>query len=76
VRDGCTGRLLPVEAEAEAYAEVIAEIVRDGEVYHRLAISSRDEYEKRLNWDVFGSRLREILERIVANTDVVRLSNR
>lgn len=63
VENGKNGYLLPLEAGADDYASLIAEIYRDGERYARLARSSRTLFETRLNWDTWALTLRELLER-------------
>jgi glycosyltransferase involved in cell wall biosynthesis len=61
VRDGENGYVLPFEARGEAYARVIAELYRDEQRYRQLAQSSRAAFEERLNWDVWGRRVHDIL---------------
>lgn len=67
VRDGENGFLLSLEARGAQYAELIARVYRDDQLYASLVKSSRAAYEERLNWDAWGitvSRLiREMLER-------------
>jgi glycosyltransferase involved in cell wall biosynthesis len=58
---GITGWILPVEADARAYADVIGRCFSDQEAYRRLARSSRAYYEDNLTWDAFGDKLMEIL---------------
>ncbi len=61
VVDGKNGFTLPYEAGGEAYARVIAELFDDPARYARLCESSREEFERRLNWDVWGARVAEIV---------------
>jgi len=62
VREGKNGFLLPAEATAADYAEKIITVFDDPAYYLKLRRSSRDEYEKRLNWDVWGERVNKIFE--------------
>ncbi len=52
VKNGVNGSLLPFDAPAGAYAELIRRIIVDqtGE-YRRLCSGARREYEERLNWE-------------------------
>lgn len=61
VRNGENGYLLPHEARGEAYAEVIARLYRDDEQYTRLVLTGRAVFEERLNWDVWGITVQQIL---------------
>lgn len=65
VKDGENGFLLALDANPEAYARVIADLYRDDERYYRLVRSSRDRFERELNWTVWGQRvaagMREVL---------------
>ncbi|HRE57068.1 MAG TPA: glycosyltransferase family 4 protein [Candidatus Kapabacteria bacterium] len=54
VREGKNGHLLPPDADAIDYAKLIAEIWEDQQRYCALSLSSRKEYEQRLNWKVWA----------------------
>lgn len=66
VREGKNGFLLPHDATAEEYAEKIKSVFNDIEKYIELRKSSRKEYEKRLNRDVWAERVNKILDETVA----------
>ena len=61
------GFLLPPDATAEDYAEKIKSVFCDKKKYIELRKSSRQEYETRLNWDVWGEKVNKILEETVEN---------
>lgn len=67
IRKGKNGFLLPATATAEDYAEKIKSVFGDKEKYIELRKSSRNEYETRLNWDVWGKKVNKILEDTVLN---------
>lgn len=67
VRDGKNGYLLPLEAGAEKYADKIMELWSAPEQYRALRLSSRKEYETRLNWDVWLERVNKIFEETLAD---------
>jgi glycosyltransferase involved in cell wall biosynthesis len=66
VRDEVNGLLLPADAEAAAYASRIRKVLEQPGRYRELCISSRDEYETRLNWDRWASRMLEIFAAVKA----------
>lgn len=57
VRDGINGLCLPPEAGAGEYAERIIDLMHSPERYRSLCVSSRDEYETRLNWDTWAAQM-------------------
>lgn len=57
IRDGETGFVMPQNAAAGDYAELIAGVFSDEEAYRNLAVSARNDFEDRLNWDRFGRSL-------------------
>ena len=62
VRDGVNGYCLPYQARGEVYADKIAEIFSDKERYRALVVSSRDRYEKSLNWDKWAEVFAKVYE--------------
>lgn len=62
LRNGINGFLMPYEARGEAYADKIMEIIAVPEQYHTLVVSSRDEFERRLNWDAWGRSMRSVFD--------------
>ena len=66
IRDGVNGFLMSPEATADDYAAKIRSTFQDKELYRRLRVSSRREYETRLNWNVWGTRVTDILTDLLA----------
>ncbi|MDN5869431.1 MAG: glycosyltransferase family 4 protein [Nitrococcus sp.] len=64
VREGITGAALPQDSLPETFAQTIGQLLSDPVRYRRLALSSRDEYEARLNWRTFAQRFFEHAQRI------------
>ncbi len=58
------GYLFSVDAEAEEYAEKIIELWEDPSAYRALCLSTRRRYEKHLNWDTWGERVRQVANRL------------
>lgn len=64
VHEGINGHLLPIEASADAYADLIWSIWSDQARYERLRQSSRDRYDRELNWSSWLSAVTPIIKRI------------
>lgn len=65
LRPGVNGFLLPYEAGGQAYADKIASILAEPDHYAALVVSSRDEYERSLNWDAWGRSMRSVIEQVL-----------
>ncbi len=59
--NGENGFTLPYDARGNAYADVIARIYWDTDLYRHLVQSSRAAFEERLNWDIWGMVTSEVL---------------
>jgi glycosyltransferase involved in cell wall biosynthesis len=70
VRNGQNGFLFDLDASDTAYAQTIERLFHDYANYRTLAHTAHDEFTSRLNWDVAGTRVREILTRIVDSQPV------
>jgi glycosyltransferase involved in cell wall biosynthesis len=62
VRNGENGYVLPYSASGNDYARIIAHVYRDRARYTRLVVSSRAAYERRMNWDVWASSVKRVVE--------------
>jgi glycosyltransferase involved in cell wall biosynthesis len=65
VTDGINGLLFAVDESAAAYCSHIQRLFGSTSEYERLALSSFKEYCERLNWEVAGQRVRELIEEAV-----------
>lgn len=65
VRDGINGFTLDVNADPEEYAELIEKCFLDKSKYREIALSSFQEYQDRLNWDVSGQVVNELLMKLL-----------
>ena len=61
IRNGENGYMLSLAARGDEYADLIANIYQDEQHYLRLVQSSRAAFEERLNWDVWGCSVHDIL---------------
>lgn len=57
VLDGETGRILPADADGQAYADAVAELIDDPDRLGAMRRASRRRYEEELNWDVWARRV-------------------
>jgi glycosyltransferase involved in cell wall biosynthesis len=64
IRDGETGVLVPPHATKSDYAAVIAEIFNDPDRLARMKRSSRDAFEARLNWQAWGRRVSDLIQKL------------
>ena len=75
VREGVNGYLLPSDATAADYAKKIRSVFEDKEGYRELRLSSRKEYETRLNWDVWGQNVIPMMEDLVRKNKAEKVEN-
>lgn len=66
IKNGKNGFLLPPEDQAEDYADLIESIFINKSFYKKLRKTSRNEFDERLNWDVWSSKTNKVLEEVLA----------
>jgi hypothetical protein len=57
--------LLPADARGDAYADKIIDVMADPAGYDALVVSTRNEFEDKLNWDAWGRAMRPIFEKVL-----------
>lgn len=67
VRNGKNGFLMPPDASASEYAEMIKKIYNDKESYLLLRNKSRKEFETRLDWKVWLTKINVLLEKLLSD---------
>lgn len=65
VKNGENGFMLPLNARGQEYAEVIAKVYSDDQLYSELVRSSRAAFENRLNWDAWGISVKSLLDEFI-----------
>lgn len=65
VQEGRNGHLLPLEAQGENYAELIASILKDRSRYRALQEGSRKAFEETLNWNTWGERASKLIASVL-----------
>ena len=69
VRHGHSGWLLPPVAEPQAFAERIAAIFNNRELYSQMAMAAREDFEVRLNWPAFCAHLASVVKSVAGPAD-------
>ena len=61
IKDNFNGKTFSPEANISEYCNYIASLMTNYSEYKRLALSSFNEYQSRLNWDVAGKAVKNLL---------------
>jgi glycosyltransferase involved in cell wall biosynthesis len=61
ITNNVNGFMLPLSATGEDFAKVIFEIYFDDNRYKKMSWTSRETYEKKLNWDIWSQISRKIV---------------
>ncbi|RZK45255.1 MAG: glycosyltransferase [Hymenobacter sp.] len=64
VEDGVNGFKLPLSAQGNDYAKLIAGIYANKDSYLKLSISAREYYEKVINWTVWSKKVRNLFDNL------------
>lgn len=62
IKNGINGQMFPNRNNIDSYCSYIKNIMLNYESYQQLALSSFQEYQSRLNWEVSGMNVKKILE--------------
>ncbi|MEM8677646.1 MAG: glycosyltransferase family 4 protein [Cyanobacteria bacterium P01_G01_bin.67] len=65
VKDGENGKLFAPDSEISEYCGYIQALMSNYDQYRSLAYSALDTYESRLNWQVAGEKVKELLAEII-----------
>ncbi len=66
VQDGVTGLLLPIDAQAEAYADRILQVWQNSAAYNAMQVAARIDFQERLNWQAWGEALEGAVDQAIA----------
>jgi glycosyltransferase involved in cell wall biosynthesis len=75
IKDGHNGYALDYNDDHKKYGEKIIEIYNSDDVYYKMVESSRKEFDERLNWDIWGQKIKQILDNYFANKYKIPGSN-
>ncbi len=62
IRDNINGKMFSLNSNVEIWCEYIASIFLDNHKYKELCLSSFGEYQQRLNWEVAGNAIKNLLK--------------
>lgn len=65
IEEGKNGFMLPLDADATSYAKLIKKIFLDDDKYQELVKSSRKTFDEKLNWDSWGIKVSELINRTI-----------
>lgn len=65
IRNGLNGFLLPAQADSKKYAQIISSLWTDPETYNKLRVTSRKEFENRLNWNIWEQKMNLELNQLI-----------
>lgn len=65
VENGVNGYALPLQAQSEEYVKKIMELLDDRTLLEQLSVSSREKFDRELNWDVWGNSMVSVLEKTI-----------
>lgn len=65
IRNDINGRMFSPQAPASEYCAYIERYWADPRLYQQMALAAYQEYQTRLNWEVAGRRVKELLEPLV-----------
>lgn len=65
VEDGVSGVVLPISSPAQAYAGVICHYLDNPGLYTRLRETTRERYERELNWNAAGDKISNLIREAV-----------
>lgn len=64
IKNGINGYLLNVNSDAKEFADKIYSIFTDKEQFKKLRVSTRKEFEKRLNWDAWTQNFNDCIKNL------------
>ncbi|MCP4835017.1 MAG: glycosyltransferase family 4 protein, partial [Phycisphaera sp.] len=65
VKDGVTGRCLPVETPVSGWADAIESMIIPAERYRAYSAAALHRYQQELNWGAWGRRVRGLVEELI-----------
>jgi glycosyltransferase involved in cell wall biosynthesis len=61
ITEGVNGYMLPLSAGGKEFSDKISSVYKDESLFSKLILSSRQEFEERLNWDSWAIKIKELL---------------
>lgn len=66
IRDGVNGHALPIGSGPAEFAAMVERYLDQPDSYWNLCLSTRQEFDERLNWDAWGKHTAKLLQEAVA----------
>lgn len=67
IKNGINGFMLPPTSNADQYANIIRDTFSDKSLYNKMCHLSRQEFESRLNWEVWCERMTALCDELIKN---------
>ena len=64
IKDDINGKIFPLISNSSSYANYIYSIFNNKKLYNQLTLSSFNEYESRLNWNIAGKAIMKFINEI------------
>jgi len=64
VKDNVNGMTFALDAQADVYCDYIENLMADRKRYEELALSSFNEYQTRLNWNVATQAVTKLIQEL------------
>lgn len=74
IYEGVNGYLFPVGSDESCYANAIRSVFSDKQLYLMLRRKSRDEFDRRLSWDLWINEVNKLIDTVLA-TEIDETSN-
>jgi len=64
VKDGVNGFVLDYNSTPKDFGDKIIKVYNDNELYYSMIVSSREYFEERLNWEVWGAEMKKVFDKL------------
>lgn len=75
VKNDVSGIVLPERSDAPAYAQIIEKLVRTPDRYYELCRTTRDRFERELNWNIASQQLGNLVREVVESEELNFVGN-
>jgi len=63
VKNGINGFVLPYDSTPKDFGDKIIKVYNDNDLYYSMIVSSREYFEERLNWEVWGKEMKKVFDK-------------
>jgi len=72
VKDGINGFALDYNSVPKDFGDLIIKVYNDNDLYYSIIKSSREFFERKLNWDVWGLEINKVINRLALSTKRIK----